>query len=124
MPWICIILGWTYLVNDEKISAIGRYIRLTVVAKVKGLYGGNNDEFIFGWEVAHRSDTRRKNRKKLQLLIDLLTFVAPGTLSLIAYALFVDRPHWLVIIVGVVELILLIFLGVEIIRYADLASGN
>ncbi len=27
LPWVCIILGWTYVVNDEKISAIGKYIR-------------------------------------------------------------------------------------------------
>jgi hypothetical protein len=31
IPWICFVLGWTYLVNDEKISAIGRYVRLTLV---------------------------------------------------------------------------------------------
>lgn len=33
VPWATLILGWTYLVNDEKISAIGRYIRLTLVEK-------------------------------------------------------------------------------------------
>ena len=27
IPWVCLILGWTYIVNDEKISAIGKYIR-------------------------------------------------------------------------------------------------
>src|SRR4051794_25819998 len=27
IPWVCVIMGWNYLVNDEKISAIGRYIR-------------------------------------------------------------------------------------------------
>ena len=35
IPWVCLVLGWTYVVNDEKISAIGRYIRLTLVEKVK-----------------------------------------------------------------------------------------
>jgi hypothetical protein len=24
LPWVCLIMGWTYLVNDEKISALGR----------------------------------------------------------------------------------------------------
>jgi hypothetical protein len=32
--WVCLILGWTYLVNDEKNSAIGRYIRLTLTDKL------------------------------------------------------------------------------------------
>jgi hypothetical protein len=27
LPWVCLIMGWTYLVNDEKISALGRYVR-------------------------------------------------------------------------------------------------
>lgn len=27
LPPVSVILGWTYLVNDEKISAIGRYVR-------------------------------------------------------------------------------------------------
>ena len=35
IPWVCLILGWTYIVNDEKISAIGKYIRLTLTEKVK-----------------------------------------------------------------------------------------
>jgi hypothetical protein len=26
VPWVCLILGWTYLVNDEKISAISLWI--------------------------------------------------------------------------------------------------
>jgi hypothetical protein len=35
VPWVCLILGWTYLVNDEKISAIGKYIRLTLAERIK-----------------------------------------------------------------------------------------
>ncbi|WP_223281180.1 hypothetical protein [Streptomyces antnestii] len=27
VPVVCLVLGWTYLVNDEKISAVGCYIR-------------------------------------------------------------------------------------------------
>jgi hypothetical protein len=27
LPPVSLILGWTYLANDEKISTIGRYIR-------------------------------------------------------------------------------------------------
>jgi hypothetical protein len=35
LPWVCLILGWNYVVNDEKISAIGKYIRYKLVDKVK-----------------------------------------------------------------------------------------
>ena len=27
LPWVSLVLGWTYVVNDQKISALGRYIR-------------------------------------------------------------------------------------------------
>ena len=61
IPWVCIILGWTYLVNDQKISALGQYIRYNLVNRVKEQMGDNtNLESIFGWEIAHRSDPRRK----------------------------------------------------------------
>jgi hypothetical protein len=44
IPWVCLVLGWTYVINDEKISAIGRYIRLTLVEKVVVL-------FLKGWRI-------------------------------------------------------------------------
>ena len=27
IPWVCVVLGWTYLFNDDRISAIGKYVR-------------------------------------------------------------------------------------------------
>jgi hypothetical protein len=27
IPWVSVLLGWTYLMNDQKVSAIGQYIR-------------------------------------------------------------------------------------------------
>ena len=39
LPWVSLVLGWTYLVNDQKISAIGQYIRYTLVEKVSELTG-------------------------------------------------------------------------------------
>src|SRR5579859_8083581 len=32
--WVPLVLGWTYLINDEKISAIGRHIRITLRARI------------------------------------------------------------------------------------------
>jgi hypothetical protein len=69
LPMICVVLGWTYLVNDEKISAIGRYVRYTLSDKIREAIQ-SNDESIFGWETAHRSDARRTSRKILQLVVD------------------------------------------------------
>ena len=124
LPWVCIILGWTYLVNDEKISAIGRYIRLILVEKVKDKTGYSDLNSLFGWEIAHRDDDRRKRRKIEQLIVDELTFVFSGIAALITFWLVVPQPALAANILAIIELILLIILGIEIIIYADLAKGR
>jgi len=37
LPWVSIVLGWGYLVNDEKVSAIGRYIRIDLTNRISTL---------------------------------------------------------------------------------------
>lgn len=37
LPPVSVLLGWTYLVNDEKISAIGRYVRDELTPKLAAL---------------------------------------------------------------------------------------
>ena len=124
VPWVCLILGWTYLVNDEKITAIGRYIRLILVEKVKQYTGDTDFESIFGWEIAHRSDNRRRRRKMEQLIVDEITFVFSGVVALIAFWSLVSEVSVGVRVLGWIEFILLIVLGVEIFIYADLAKGR
>jgi hypothetical protein len=124
VPWVCLILGWTYLVNDEKISAIGRYIRHKLVNKLKEHTGYTDLDTLFGWEIAHRDDDRRIRRKIEQLIIDEITFVISGTIALISFWCLVPKPPLSVSILSWVELLLLIVLGVETFIYADLAKGR
>ncbi len=124
IPWVCLILGWTYLVNDDKISAIGRYIRYTLTEKIKEQTGHTDIESIFGWEIAHRSDNRRTRRKIEQLIIDEITFVFSGIVAVICFCLLTSNPPLVVNILGVIEMLLLLILGVEIVIYADLEKGR
>ncbi len=124
IPWVCLILGWTYLINDEKITAIGRYIRYTLTEKVKEQTGHTDIESIFGWETAHRSDDRRKRRKIEQLIIDEITFVLSGIIAVVCFWLLVSNPPLAVNILALIEILLLLVLGVEIVIYADLAKGR
>lgn len=124
LPWVCLILGWTYLINDEKISALGRYIRLNLVETIREQTGNTDVESLFGWEIAHRSDQRRRRRKIEQLIVDEITFVCSGLVGLLAFWFLVPHPPWGIQILYWVELVLLIILGVEIIIYADLAKGR
>jgi hypothetical protein len=124
IPWVCLILGWTYLINDEKITAIGRYIRLTLVEKVKEKTGHPDVESLFGWEIAHRSDRRRGRRKIEQLIVDQITFVLSGIIALITFFFLIPQPALPVYFLGGFELLLLLVLGWEIVIYADLAKGR
>lgn len=112
-------MGWTYLVNDENISSIGRYIRgpLSIAACELGL------QSPFGWEGFHRSDKRRVQRKISQLFVDELCFVAPGLVGVVAYLSLVTDPPWAMQVVAAAEVVLLAGLGTEIAIYADLARS-
>ncbi|MFE4105946.1 hypothetical protein [Almyronema epifaneia] len=124
IPWVCLILGWTYVVNDEKISSIGRYIRYKLVDKVKAHTGHEDIETLFGWELAHRSDQHRRRRKIQQLIVDEITFVVSGIIALSAFWYLVTHPPFAVALLSWLELLLLLVLGVETFIYADLAKGR
>ncbi len=129
LPWASLILGWTYLVNDQKISAIGQYIRYTLVEKVSSLAcraGADIGEIesIFGWEITHRSDKRRKRRKIEQLIIDEIAFVLSGIMALLGFWVRMPQASLAVQCLCWFELVLLVVLGLEIAIYADLSGGR
>lgn len=125
LPWVSLILGWTYLVNDQKISEIGRYIREQLSQKITAAMADTPDSTpILGWEVAHRSDGRRRRRKLEQLIIDEIAFVGSGLVALASFQTWgthlVAAVEW---VVGI-ETLLLLGLAVEIFLYADLTKGR
>ncbi|WP_406485697.1 hypothetical protein [Streptomyces phaeochromogenes] len=83
LPVASCVLGWTYLVNDEKISAIGRYVRTDLGPRLSALAG--EQDSLFGWETAHRQDRRRSQRKTIQCAIDLTVFAVAPTTTLAIY---------------------------------------
>lgn len=128
LPWVSLIMGWTYLVNDQKITALGRYVRYTLtdqIARQLNLPEKSPEiEQIFGWEIAHRDDHRRKRRKIQQLIIDEITFVLSGIAALIGFYVKGATASYSLQLVCGFELILLVILGVEIVIYADLDKGR
>jgi hypothetical protein len=119
VPWICVILGWTYLINDEKISSIGKYIRLKLDKCIRQQIAAS-EQAIFGWELEHRSDARRSTRKVLQFFIDEFTFCLSGISAIGIYLIFEPTKSPLTIMVSFVEGIFLVVLGIQIALYADL----
>ncbi|MET9395075.1 hypothetical protein ABZY20_32485 [Streptomyces sp. NPDC006624] len=117
VPVICLVLGWTYLVNDEKISAVGCYIRDRLGPRLAELSGAPGA--VFGWETYHRDDARRTTRKRLQTAVDLFTYVALPMICVIAFWCSpAVRP--LLLTVSLAQTLALAVLGWQFLRYAEL----
>jgi hypothetical protein len=121
LPPVCVVLGWTYLANDDKISAIGRYIRSDLGPRLAALLEA--PEPIFGWESAHRSDGRRRSRKLFQLAVDLATFCLPGMIALIIRCV-ASGLTILTVVIVTAETIMVLFLAQQILVYADLTRDR
>jgi hypothetical protein len=116
LPPVSVLLGWTYLVNDEKVTAIGRYLRLELGPDLAGLAG----RAVFGWEQPG-TDARRAGRKRLQLGADLLAFCLLPAAGLVAYWATGPWPVPL-LVVSAAETVLLAMLASQIVSYADLSG--
>ncbi|WP_221348488.1 hypothetical protein [Streptomyces beigongshangae] len=116
VPVICLVLGWTYLVNDEKISAVGCYIRDQLGPRLAELSGAH--DAVFGWEVYHRDDARRTTRKRLQTAVDLFTYLAMPMICMTAFWCSpAARP--LLVLVSLAQTLALAVLGWQFLRYAE-----
>lgn len=114
LPWISLILGWNYLMNDQKISAIGQYIHGPLSNKLAQVSRASHPEFIFHWETIHRLDPHRLRHKIEQLVIDELTFVISGLTALIMSGQLIGSDNFFMSLLAWAACILLIILGIEI----------
>jgi len=119
LPPACMILGWTYLVNDQKVSAIGRHLRRVLIPKIRDALG--TDSALFTWEFEHRSDPRRRIRKLGQLAIDLITFCVPALAAILVYSL-VAPPMPAFIAISAAEALGTLLLSWAIVDNADIAG--
>ncbi|MFG3255060.1 hypothetical protein [Streptomyces sp. NPDC048172] len=117
LPPLSVLLGWTYLVNDEKISAVGRYIRNALAPRLQALTPERSE--VFGWESVHRHDLHRVSRKRFQLAVDLMTFCGSPLAALTVFWL--NGPaHWPLLLVSAAEVAAIVSLAIQVVRYAEL----
>ncbi|MFS4095895.1 hypothetical protein [Streptomyces sp. AF1A] len=116
LPLVCVVLGWTYLVNDEKISAIGRYIRTELTSRLTA--DSHEGGALFGWETFHRSDSKRMSRKVTQTVVDLTTFLGAPLGALIVFWGY-SSGNPMLIGASILESAALGGLGVQFLRYAE-----
>ncbi len=126
LPISNFILGLTWLLNDEKITSIRKYIQNNLTPCINKLLEGN-DNTIFAWENSHRKGKNRICRKMLQLLANELLYCISGLFSVFLFFHYSETTFFIVSkvsMLGIFEIILLIIIGVKIFIYSDIKDSN
>mgnify|MGYP000203381263 CR=1 FL=1 len=84
LPWAALVLGWTYLLNDKKVSEIRDYIRTILIEKINKNINSNTSE-ILRWEHFSAENNFRGLKKYFQLIINLIIFCFSGMTGLVLY---------------------------------------
>lgn len=122
VPWVTTILGWTYLVNDDKITAIRQYVEAELAPRIRNLTDAGRGPFE--WEGFHRADTHRKRRKGIQLAVDLVTFVVSGIGALAFFLTHDTTRAWQSTVLVVIEALLLVGLAHQFFTHDERASAT
>jgi hypothetical protein len=123
IPWVCIVLGWAYLFNDDKVSALGKYFRREMADRI-GQNLGVPPEQVFQWEVSHRLDSDRSLRKILQFLVDQTTFILSGFGAIFAFVYLAPAQSTPVCIAIWLEGVLLGMLSFFFWYFSDFGKGR
>jgi hypothetical protein len=124
IPVICVVLGWQYMVSDEKVSHLGAYFRRDLADRMEGLLGSSGKGSVLGWEVMHREDPRRNERKRTQFAIDLLAFVFPGMFAAAMYMILSWQTTGWWCLAAIPLGLLPVWLGSVIYRYSDFSKSR
>lgn len=119
LPLVCVVLGWTYLANDQKISAIGGYLRRHLSPALVA----TDDRAVLAWESVHRCAPLRRLDKFMQLTVDLLMFVVPSLSATALYWAAVDVRADL-LVVSIIEMLITLAFATRVVVAADLSPGQ
>ena len=89
LPWAALILGWTYLLNDQKVSEIRRYLNTVFISNIKKTCPEKKSD-VFGWEAFYGESKYRRLKKFFQLFVNLTVFCFSGIAGLAIYIIKVD----------------------------------
>lgn len=103
MPLVCYALGWTYLRNNHKIKAIGRYLSTLFIS----------------WETHRLHENGRRRRKVIQLSVDLIVFVVTGVVAVVLFWR-TGQDNVATAVVSIGEVGLLTVLSVEFVLNSDI----
>ncbi len=124
-PWICLLLGWLHIINDQKVVDIGTYFKLEMVPMAKRLVGKNVK--ALGWETFRSEQPRRKGMRLYQFAVKVLAFFVPGAASLSIFL--VNYAEWkgkglALSIVALLEAVLMVGLLFWLDRYISFRNWD
>lgn len=119
LPWAALVLGWTYLLNDKKVSEIRNYLINNLTPNIRNSIDHKNDSILY-WEKFSVEHQLRGLKKIFQLIINLIIFCLSGLSGLALYALknpLLNNTTLAIIILGA---FIMIILAIWFIFFADL----
>jgi hypothetical protein len=119
LPFVCIVLGWTYLTNDEKITSISNYLRTKLFVQIDQFSQTGGSEVIYSWEDFLKRDIKRKKRKVAQFVIDISLFILTGLFSITSYFFLSNTFRLDSILISIIEFSFLVYLAKQFFEYAD-----
>ena len=100
VPWLMAIMGWAYLSNDDKITAIARHLKTTPDAQTTAL----------SWEVSQKGLLPPWVRRVAETVVFLLSFVLPIPVSIALYAT-ASLAAWPLVVVIAVTIEVIVIAG-------------
>ena len=119
LPPVCVLLGWVFLRTDHMITSIGRYLRDDLTPLLTTVAGPG----LLAWENGyHCGDLRSRQRKHLQLGIDLATFCLPAAAAIAVFWTTSTSTHPALIAVSLAEAAATAVLAWQITVYAEIPT--
>ena len=75
VPWICLMMGWLHIINDQKVIDIRRYFQKHLEPRFKKLLDCETND-VLAWETGHRS--KKTGQRFMHFIVKLAAFCFPG----------------------------------------------
>jgi hypothetical protein len=93
VPWICLMMGWLHIINDQKIIDIAKYFIRTLEPNLKKELKLEENQ-VLEWETFGKTGKKNWPMRWLYFLIKLAAFFLPGfgALCWYIYRYCADKP--------------------------------
>lgn len=124
LPFTGLALGWNYVSNHQKINAIGKYMRTSLLPRIAQTTFGEDTGKASTWEDFIMNEPTKISRALIQFFIDSCVYCFPGAIAIIAFLFNHSVPNHYIVIAATSQFILLVLLFFQFIKYVDVSKGG